>query len=63
MSRVKEMKSLLNWIMKKDNIIPIPGAKSIDQVKSNIEATKFQITDKEYNELAKLTRNIDLWMY
>ena len=53
----------LNWILKTDNIIPIPGAKSIEQIKSNIEAASFRITDKEYNELNELTKNLDLWIY
>ncbi len=53
----------LNWILKNDNIIPIPGAKSIEQVKSNIGATNFLITDKEYSELNELTQDLDIWIY
>ena len=51
----------LNWIIKKKEIIPILRAKNIKQVKSNIEATKFRITDKECDKLSDLTKNIDLW--
>ncbi|MCG3221088.1 MAG: aldo/keto reductase [Candidatus Heimdallarchaeota archaeon] len=53
----------LNWIIKKDRIIPIPGAKSSKQVESNINATKFSLTNKEINELSDLTQNMDLWRF
>jgi aryl-alcohol dehydrogenase-like predicted oxidoreductase len=52
----------LNWILKNE-IIPIPGAKNAEQVKSNIEAAEFRITDKEYNELSDLTKNMDIWIF
>ncbi len=51
----------LNWIINKDKIIPIPGAKSIEQVESNINATNFRLKDEEINELSDLTQNMDLW--
>ena len=53
----------LNWILKNEKIIPIPGAKSIEQVKSNIEAANFRITDQEYKELCDISANIDIWIY
>lgn len=53
----------LNWILKNEKIIPIPGAKSIEQVKSNIEAANFRITDQEYKELCDISADIDIWIY
>jgi len=53
----------LNWIINKEQIIPIPGAKNIEQVESNINATKFKLTEKEIHKLSNLTQNMDLWIY
>lgn len=53
----------LNWIINKEQIIPIPGAKNVKQVISNINATMFQLTNKEINELSNLTQNVDIWRF
>ncbi|MHA2249038.1 MAG: aldo/keto reductase [Candidatus Kariarchaeaceae archaeon] len=53
----------LNWIIKTEDITPIPGAKNIEQVQSNIDATKFRLTDEEFNNLSSLSQDIDLWRY
>ncbi len=53
----------LNWIINKEQIIPIPGAKNVKQVESNINATKFKLTEQEINELSKITQKIDLWRW
>jgi aryl-alcohol dehydrogenase-like predicted oxidoreductase len=53
----------LNWIIKNEDITPIPGAKNIEQVQSNIDSTKFRLTDEELNNLSNLSQDIDLWIY
>ena len=53
----------LNWIINKELIIPILGAKSVEQVESNINATKFKLTEEEINELSNITQTIDIWRY
>jgi len=52
----------LNWIVNKEQIIPIPGAKSIDQVEKNINSTKFKLTKREIQELSDITKDMDLWI-
>jgi len=52
----------LNWIINKEQIIPIPGAKNVSQVESNINATSFKLTEGEMEELSNITKNLDLWI-
>ncbi|NPD88290.1 MAG: hypothetical protein HGN29_06185 [Asgard group archaeon] len=59
---VKPAQIALNWILKKD-IIPIPGAKNIEQVEGNISATAFQLEDEECDRLSELTQNMWLEQY
>ena len=53
----------LNWILNKEQIISIPGAKNVKQVESNINSTEFQLTTKEIDELSSITKNMDIWIY
>jgi len=53
----------LNWIINKEQLMPIPGAKNVKQVESNINSTMFQLTNDEIKELSNLTQNMDLWIY
>jgi aryl-alcohol dehydrogenase-like predicted oxidoreductase len=52
----------LNWIINKENIIPIPGAKSVEQVQSNIATTEFKLTETEINHLSDITIDLDFWI-
>ena len=42
----------LAWILKRsDNILLIPGTKSIEHLQENLDAVNVELTDEEYNEL------------
>ena len=50
----------INWILKQKDITPIPGAKKIQHVKSNIHSMQWKLIKDEYNQLTKATDNIEL---
>ncbi|MFW9924509.1 MAG: aldo/keto reductase, partial [Candidatus Thorarchaeota archaeon] len=50
----------LNWLLKDDDIIPIPGAKKIEHIETNIHATQWHLTKEEIAQLTKLTDNLEL---
>lgn len=52
----------LNWIIKQE-VIPIPAAKSVEQVESNINATKFKLESEEYKQLSEISEKLDLERY
>tara|TARA_R110002020_G_scaffold154714_2_gene334910 strand:+ start:59493 stop:60341 length:849 start_codon:yes stop_codon:yes gene_type:complete len=44
----------LAWLLKRsDNILLIPGTKSLDHLASNIKATEIELTDEEFETLSK----------
>jgi aryl-alcohol dehydrogenase-like predicted oxidoreductase len=50
----------LNWIISHSNTIAIPGAKSIEQLRENIEAGNFQLKREDFRYISKLTENLEL---
>jgi diketogulonate reductase-like aldo/keto reductase len=50
----------LNWLLKDNDVIPIPGAKKISHVETNIHATTWELTNKEYDKLTKLSDELEL---
>lgn len=44
----------LAWLLKRSpNILLIPGTKSVDHLKENLEATEIELTEEEFESLAK----------
>ena len=41
----------LAWLIRKPNVVAIPGASSVDQLRHNIEAADLDLTDAEVEEL------------
>ena len=41
----------LAWLIRKPNVVAIPGASSVDQLRHNIEAADLDLTDDEVEEL------------
>lgn len=46
----------LNWLICQDNVIPIVGCKNAEQVRQNIGATGWKISQDEFNQLEQITR-------
>jgi aryl-alcohol dehydrogenase-like predicted oxidoreductase len=46
----------LNWLIAQGNVIPIAGVKNAEQVKQNVGALGWKMTDDEFGELQKITR-------
>jgi len=46
----------LNWLICQDNVIPIVGCKNAEQVRQNIGATGWEISQDEFNQLEQITR-------
>jgi aryl-alcohol dehydrogenase-like predicted oxidoreductase len=45
----------LRWLMEKENVLPIPGAKNARQAAANAEALTFSLTLEEVNGLDRIT--------
>ncbi len=43
----------LAWLIAKPNVVAIPGASSVDQLRRNIEAADLDLTDDELRELTE----------
>ena len=50
----------LNWLLKHDNVIPLPGAKSIEQVDSHVAATTWKMSDDDWNAISDASNDIRL---
>jgi aryl-alcohol dehydrogenase-like predicted oxidoreductase len=46
----------LNWLIAQGNVIPIAEVKNAEQVKQNIGALGWKMTDQELDELNQVTR-------
>ncbi|MFM7426629.1 MAG: aldo/keto reductase [Elainella sp.] len=46
----------LNWLIRQGNVIPIPGAKTADQVRQNAGALGWSMTEAEAAQLSEMTR-------
>jgi aryl-alcohol dehydrogenase-like predicted oxidoreductase len=52
----------LNWIIEQE-VIPIPAAKNVEQVESNINAASFKLESEEYKQLSEVSKDLDLERY
>lgn len=50
----------LNWLLRFDDVFPIPGAKSPEQVESNVNAAKWKLTEEEWNRITAASDKLDL---
>lgn len=50
----------LNWLLKENDIIPIPGAKKKSQIESNIHATQWNLTKDEISLLTTISDDLEL---
>ncbi|HUU78362.1 MAG TPA: aldo/keto reductase [candidate division Zixibacteria bacterium] len=50
----------INWLLKDNDIIPIPGAKKRSHVECNIHATEWKLTKDEHSRLTKITDDLEL---
>ena len=50
----------LNWLLKHDNVIPLPGAKSIEQVDSHVAATTWKMSDDDWNAISDASNDLRL---
>jgi len=50
----------LNWLISQPMTIAIPGAKSIEQLKENIQSCDFEMSKKDLKHISKLTENLEL---
>jgi len=50
----------LNWILKNDDIIPLPGAKAAEHVDGHIHATGWRMSDAEHEQLSKISSDLRL---
>ncbi|UCD92407.1 MAG: aldo/keto reductase [Methanobacteriota archaeon] len=50
----------LNWLLRFDDVFPIPGAKTPEQVESNINATKWKLSEEEWNRITEASDELDL---
>ena len=49
----------INWLLKFDDIFPIPGAKSIEHVESNIGAVGWSLSQEDWNKIKEASDNLD----
>lgn len=50
----------LNWLLRFDDVFPIPGAKTPEQVQSNVGAAKWRMSDDEWRKLTEASNGLDL---
>ena len=50
----------INWLLREEDIIPIPGAKKESQIESNIHATQWCLEKDEISRLTAITNNLEL---
>lgn len=48
----------LNWLIRKENVVAIPGVKRTDNVNDNAGATDWRITDDEVEKLENVAANV-----
>ena len=50
----------LNWLLKHDDVIPIPGAKSIEQLDSNVHSTTFRLSQEDWERISQASKELRL---
>ncbi len=49
----------INWLLKFDDVFPIPGAKSIAHIESNLGSLGWQLSDEDWNKIKEVSDNLD----
>jgi aryl-alcohol dehydrogenase-like predicted oxidoreductase len=50
----------LNWLLKSDDILPIFGSKNIEQAQSNINASKWSLSEDEWKRITAASDSLNL---
>lgn len=50
----------LSWLLKMDDMFPIPGAKKPEHVEQNVRATEIKLSDDEWNKITQISDNLNL---
>ncbi len=50
----------LNWLISHPDVIAIPGAKNLEQLKENAASADFELKRKDFQEISRLTENLNL---
>jgi aryl-alcohol dehydrogenase-like predicted oxidoreductase len=50
----------INWLLREEDIIPIPGAKKKSQIESNVHATQWCLRKDETSRLTAITDSLEL---
>ncbi len=50
----------LNWLTSKEDVIPIPGAKSVEQARENAESISFKLSPQELKELDSVSSETEI---
>jgi len=50
----------ISWLLKMDDIFPIPGAKSPEHVKQNVESVNLKLSDDEWRKITEISNKLDL---
>jgi aryl-alcohol dehydrogenase-like predicted oxidoreductase len=50
----------LNWLLRIEGIVPIPGAKSPEHVDGHVKATTWKMSDEDHNHLSKISGELRL---
>ena len=53
----------LNWILKTENVIPIPSAKNPEQVDSIVNCLKWKMSDEDYKFLSAIATDLRLNLF
>lgn len=48
----------LSWLIRRDQVLAIPGAKRPEQVESNVKAAELELSEEEWNKLAEAASRI-----
>ncbi|HLI46987.1 MAG TPA: aldo/keto reductase, partial [Geobacterales bacterium] len=50
----------LNWLISHPNTIAIPGAKTLEQLKENVESCDFELSKSDFKYISRISENLDL---
>ncbi len=50
----------LNWLLHSEDVFPIPGAKSTEQVKGNISASEWKMSDQEWKSITQASDGLNI---
>jgi len=50
----------ISWLLKMDDVFPIPGAKSPEHVKQNAESVNLKLSDDEWRKITEISNKLDV---